>query len=290
MRLRSTPDEIDTRHARLAGDATAPSHAYPDLGETLLANGLIDADGLETVRDRQADDRSSFTDAALATGLVSAEALEDLQRRQQGGMALEPGDERIDPLVRTAFNLENGYAARVRNLRSRIVQHQGAGRQGVGSCALIGLSCATELTLLAANLATLLARMGAPTLLVDEARHNGTMRDLFALDQAEGAGGLARTSALHTLYLAPDPDGDPANLPRGPVLQRMRFWSRPGSQIVASLPVESSDSAATIAEAAIGMDAAVLVVRRHVTLIEEARHVIDALDERGVTIAGTVLV
>ncbi len=293
MRLRSIA-ATDGVAASTAAGVEAPADPHDNrIGAVLVQTGHLRPKDVEDVLDRQASGGLMFGETAVAMGLISPDVLDETLRRQRGGELFHPGDDRISPMIVTAYDLEHGYAARVRAIRSSIVRRRPDGTSAIASCVLIGVDCDEELAVLAANLGVLMVHMGTPTLLMDADRRQSRIHDLFRMSSSAGTAlvdGIGQPTPVPRLWLTPEVASEQSVPERQPLMHVASRWKRAGTQILASLPVERDDSAASIAEAVSGMGAALLIARRHVTAVDQLRRMIDAMDERSVPIVGMVMV
>ena len=75
-----------------------------------------------------------------------------------------------------------------------------------------------------------------------------------------------------------------------PLIEQRDEWNARVDQVIVAIALNEAHSAASIANALHGFDAAVIVARKNVTQVRPTRALIDVLDQHRVPIVGTVLV
>lgn len=207
----------------------------------------------------------------------------------------------IHPMLVTAYDLDSKYAQHIRTIRSKIVQSQAVGRS-VSHYALIGFDCPSELSVLAANLGVVMARLETPTLLVDAARSNAMIHELMGvpndvgvsnLDASVSLAEIAHPTVLDQLWLVPaGPQLDQGGqaFEKEALISRLERWNVSASSILISVPIDEQTNQSAVADMVSGVDGVVLFIRRHVTKIADIHVLIDLLDERDVPVIGTVIV
>lgn len=195
----------------------------------------------------------------------------------------------VDPMLVAAFSMEDPYVVAIRSIRSSIVQRYDDVSRDTRYCALIGLDCDEALSVMAANLGVVMTHMGASTLVVDTNREAPRVAGLYGVAdvaqvQPTPIGGLwvAGTGAAEGASIDP--------VERRPLIEQRDEWNIRVDQVVAVMALNRSNGAATIANAVAGFDTAVIVARKNVTRVHRTRNLIEALDQSGVTIVGTVMV
>jgi len=215
---------------------------------------------------------------------------------------LAPGDNRVDPLVTAAFSHGDVYVRKVREVRANLLKtaREGGALAGMMRLAVLSLHAGDEASILAANLATVLAQMDGPTILVDaDIEHPSLDRLLRVPNQiglAEQLAGMAlrlpvMPTAIERLWLMP---GGQAVNGAGSLVEKRSLaeaadgWNLPDANLVAYL-AERPRGGTAFGNILEKFNAVVLVVQRGVTSLGEIRRVIDDLDRHGIPIAGSVV-
>ncbi|TGX50430.1 tyrosine-protein kinase family protein [Sphingomonas gei] len=215
---------------------------------------------------------------------------------------LAAGDERVDPLVTAAFDADHPYVAKVRKVRAKLLAtaREARGAEGRLRLALLSLQGGDEASILAANLATVIAQMDGPTILVDADIERPSLDRLLRLPNriglAEQLGGMALRlpvlqAAVEQLWLMPagQAAGGTATLvEKGSLAEAAQGWNLPEANLLAYL-AERPRGGTAFGNILEKFDAVVLVTRRGVTPVSEVRRVIDDLDRHHVPIAGSVV-
>lgn len=268
------------------------------LGTVLVREGLIKQRDVSAIAQHQAATGSSFGEAAVDLGLLREDELAVALERQSEGSAADMTAARLDPQIVAAGDLNDPYVVRVRAIRSRLLrdQPQRDGRR-LSSCALIGIDCQEELAVLAANLAVVFVRMHTPTLLIDGGQQRARQQELFRLppvptEDVPALNSLvAQPSGIDNLWIASLHAGEhDTSYEREPICSRVAKWQVPGTQVIATLPLDEGSSTAMVAAAVEGLDTVVLLARRNRSRVADLRALIDSLDAQHVAISGTVLV
>lgn len=298
MRLRSS-----IRYSDHHGLDSVPSASNKKIGAILTEEGLIENSDVGAILTRQSQNAELFGEAAIGLGKISREALDYALAKQVDSAVLPQGDDSVDPALVCAFDLNDPYAAKIRQIRNKITDQLSAkGELDHRFCAIVGFDCPEETAILAANLAILIARFGTTTVAVD-ANYGAPMFDgLFRVPNRTGlstirgetpAGEVAQKSAIANLSVitaGPQPATSTAAMEREAIVAKLESWDHVQTQFVVSLFVENEQAVSSCAQSLMGFDAVVLLARKHETAIADLRQMIDLLDERKVKIAGIVIV
>lgn len=232
-----------------------------------------------------------------------AEAAGDTEAPARTGLGLlGAGDERIDPLVVAAFDADDPYVAKVRKIRAKLLAtaREARGADGKLRLAVLSLQGGDEASILAANLATVIAQMDGPTILVDADIEQPSLDRLLRLPNriglAEQLGGMALRlpvlqTAIDRLWLMPagQAGGGAATLvEKGSLAEAAEGWNLPAANLLALL-AERPRGGTAFGNILEKFDAVVIVARRGVTPVAEIRRVIDDLDRHRIPIAGSVV-
>lgn len=240
-----------------------------------------------------------FGDAAIALGLVSKDQVARAVEEQQGFSILSYDDDRVDPLVVTAFDPDDPLALAARSLRALVTAAKREDGGGVQTVALMGIDTDAETAVVAANLAVACAQTGYATLLVDADLSNPQQHALFRRPNRQGlttilsnagrADTVLQSTAIRGLSLISAGPGVPN---ASELVDRRRL-----AQGIAGLAedhnmifVDAGNALALGVSAALGLDATILLVRRDVTDPRLLSRVVDRLAEGGMTVLGTILI
>jgi Mrp family chromosome partitioning ATPase len=284
-------------------NATLQTNEDNRIGANLVREGKLTPAEVDEVLRAQAANGQLFGEIATSSGKTNDSAIASALSAQIDNRSLPAGDLRIDDQLVAAFDMNSGYVNDIRSIRSKILQHQEArATLDVRSCAVLGLDCEEEVAKLAGNLAIVMVRMGSPTLLVDAALHDPALHALFHVPNRVGFVNLrpnvdldtvmTETSIAGLALITTGPTLPDTNqvLERQPILSLLDGWDLPSSQIIASIPLGAQTSLTTVADSLAGFDCVVMAMKRDQSRIDDVRKLIDGLDEKGIAIAGAILV
>ncbi len=267
--------------------------------ERRLLGEVLDLDPAqqEAVLQRQAETGNLFGETAVELGLATHDQVRRALEQQQGFSVLSDDDDRVDPLVVTAFNPDDVLARLARNLRGILTAAVRRDGQQLRSVALIGRDAAAELPILVANLAVACAQTGVPTLLVDADLDHPHQHALFRVGNRTGLATLLASNEHRGLVQPAAIDGL-SLLTTGPVVRNAsELFDRQRLANAVELFVDDFDLVlvdagceATAVDAAMGLDAAIIVLRRNITYTRDLRLLVEQLEANGQTVLGTVLV
>lgn len=300
MRLRSTagapPQMMAGANAALR-PRVRDNHSFAKLA---VDHGFLAESDVNRVDAHARTHGIAFHEAAVELGILDTEAA-GLLEALQGGFALLPtGDQRIDPLVVTAFDPASPYAAKVRTIRAKMRAAAKGGDPSSLRLAVLSIDAGDETAILAANLAVVLAQMDGQTMLIDVDMVNPTLDRLFRVanktglaEQLMGSAALlpAAKTAIEGLWLmtAGRASGSATSLvTRGPLADTANGWGLKDISMLFHLAERKGDQT-PFGSILAGFDAVVIVARRGDTAIADMRRIIDDLDRQGVPIAGTVI-
>jgi Mrp family chromosome partitioning ATPase len=239
-------------------------------------------------------------DAAVDLGLLNADEAGILAALQGGFTLLQESDERVDPLVVTAFDPANPYAAKMRTIRAKMRAAAKDADPASLRMAVLAIDAGDEAAIMAANLAVVLAQMDGQTMLIDVDMGRPSLDRLFRVankaglaEQLMGSAALlpAAKTAIEGLWLmtAGRASGSATSLiTRGPLAETANGWGLRDTSMLFYL-AERKGEQTPYGSILAGFDAVVIVARRGDTAIADMRRIIDDLDSHGVPIAGTVI-
>ncbi len=287
MRIRSS----------LASQAGVSAKRRIDERRALGAVLALDPSQQEAVMQRQVETGHLFGEVAVELGFVTVDQVHRAIKQQQGFSVLEDGDQRLDPLVVTAFDPRDPLTSIARNLRATLTAALRPDGRPVRSVAFIGSDTDAELPVMVANLAVACAQTGAPTLLVDADLDHPHQHALFRVRNRAGVttmlAGKAQDELLQSTAI-----GGLSLLTAGPAVpnaselfdrQRLANELEVLSENFDLVLIDAGCEATAVA-AAKGLDAAIIVLRRNVSYMRNTRLLVEKLESNGQAVLGTVLV
>ena len=239
-------------------------------------------------------------DAAVDLNLLNADEAGVLAAMQGGFALLQESDQRIDPMVVTAFDPANPYAAKMRTIRAKMRAVAKDADPASLRLAVLSVEAGDEAAIMAANLAVVMAQMDGQTMLIDVDMGRPSLDRLFRIankaglaEQLMGSAALlpAAKTAIEGLWLmtAGRASGSASSLiTRGPLAETANGWGLRDTSMLFYL-AERKGEQTPYGSILAGFDAVVIVARRGDTAIADMRRIIDDLDRHGVPIAGTVI-
>lgn len=219
--------------------------------------------------------------------------------RTWSDVLLTQGDPRVHGLARAAFDPDDPLSRMARSVRGAIAAFAAQGGKGsIRSVAVMGLDASTEASILAANLAITYAQFGAQTVLVEANTAGGLQRTLL------------NTKLEHGLFEILNGDGDPRSMIEPSAIsglsivttgatrdggmmlldgERFHRRAKPLLDAFAMMVVDvgmAFNEPPTMCEA---LDAAVVVVRRDVTAVEDLRRLRVRLEEMNTPVVCSVV-
>lgn len=220
-----------------------------------------------------------------------------------GVTVLNRGDDRVSELVVAAFDLSDRYTGDMRAIRAKVLAaaDSDALTSSTRMLAIVGLEQSDEVAVLAANLGVVFAQAGTTTVVVDGGLNDPAMAALFRIAPAPGVAESlddpsfpieAQQTAVPRLSVLPAGNPDTvveSRMETRPIVDLANNWSLFGArQVIVSLPGMASRPTA-LANMVVGFDGVILVAQQGRTRMSAIRRLIDALDERGVAVFGSVI-
>ncbi len=300
MRLRSTA----SAHPHLAAGATTGlkprARDTKDFAQLAIEHGFLAETDIGRIEAHGHAAGQPFQQAAIDLGLLDPETAGIILAMQGGFPLLAAGDQRIDPLVVSAFDPADAYAAKVRTIRAKM---RAAAKDSDGAAlrlAILSIDAGDEAAILAANLAVVMAQMDGQTMLVDVDIDRPSLDRLFRVankaglaEQLLGSAALlpAARTAVDGLWLmtAGRASGSASSLvTKGPLADTAAGWGLHDTSMLFYLAQRRSEQT-PFGSILAGFDAVTIVARRGETAIADMRRVIDDLDRHNISIAGSVI-
>lgn len=299
MRLRSTA--VDIHRHRSGADRFADGVSLDSL---LVEEALLTQSDAEAIRAHGRDTGLPFEEAAVALGKLDRATLEAARARQADFPLLAPGDPRVDPRVRAAFDTTSATVARYRDLRGALSSRWHAdGPNDHHAVALVGLDESVAVAPVAANLAVVSAQLGWRTLLVDGDLHAPAQDALFRLPNHTGLsallvgshpdGAVVQPTAIERLSLiatGPVPANAGELLERQPLLGMLDGQLSRQRLVLLSLSMRSQSIAfGSIDTILSGFDGVLVVTHRHRSTLRRLQKLAALLDKNDIPVLGTVI-
>ncbi len=230
-------------------------------------------------------------EAAISLGYVSPDMA------GPGIAVLDPGDDRVDAMVTAAFDLDDPLAQSVRSLRGAITALRLAEGRPVRTLAILSVEAATEATIIAANLGVVFAQARYQTLLVDTNLRSPSLHALFRTANDSGVSSLLADDidgrslpqstalpALSVLGSGPSIVNAPELFERHVLARKLVIFEDSAEMVIVDAG-QAETNAPVIVD---GLDAAVIVVRQHVSSLGSVQQLISAIEERGTKVCGTI--
>lgn len=300
MRLRSSagaPAQLNPGGTAALRPRARDSHNFARLA---VEHGFLAESEVHRVEAHARSQGLALHDAAVDLNLLNADEAGVLAAMQGGFALLQESDERIDPMVVTAFDPANPYAAKMRTIRAKMRAAARDADPASLRLAVLSVEAGDEAAIMAANLAVVMAQMDGQTMLIDVDMGRPSLDRLFRVankaglaEQLMGSAALlpAAKTAIEGLWLmtAGRASGSASSLiTRGPLAETANGWGLRDTSMLFYL-AERRGEQTPYGSILAGFDAVAIVARRGDTAIADMRRIIDDLDSHGVPIAGTVI-
>jgi chain length determinant protein tyrosine kinase EpsG len=269
-----------------------------NIGSLLLEAGKLKAQDLELIEDFRKRQGLEFGEAAVKLGLVAKTDVLQILAQQFDYPYLQVGESRLSKTLVAAYQPFSQQAEILRGLRSQLMLRWF--NQGHKQLALVGASSNVGCSFLAANLAIGFSQLGMRTLLIDGNLRNPGQHQLFGLTQHQGlADFLAGRAEMETISEIPSfpnlsvlPAGtvppNPQELLGQPAFKALIgdlaknfnviLVDTPNGMLYADTQIIAAHTSA-----------ALLVMRRHHSRMDDARKMQIQLADAKAHIVGTVL-
>jgi protein-tyrosine kinase len=210
---------------------------------------------------------------------------------------LSPDDRRVHPAVTAAFESSSELAQSLRALRGMIMASRLEGRP-IKTLSVLSIDAQAEGSIVAANLAVVCAQAGYSTLLVDANVEEPGVHGLFLtanrggliemLETSRDERKLPQVTAIPTLSVLPAGRQAPNALE---LLERRKL-SRALLPLHDMFDLIVIDASRTSLEASVvtdELDAALVVVRQHVSPIGTLQQLVGAVESRGTKVLGAIV-
>lgn len=211
---------------------------------------------------------------------------------------LRHDDERVSPLARAAYHPDDPISQMARSLRGSITALSTSRGTPVRSVAVLGLQSGLEASIIAANLAITYAQLQTPTILVDANFEESRQRELLKTGGEQGLAEALEGEVEARSLIAPSAVRGLSVLAAGrqasdtPILLDGERFHRRAMPLLDMFSMMIVDVGARVCDPprlCEAIDAAILVVRRNVTPMEDVRYIVDQLHEMNTVVIGTVV-
>ncbi len=272
------------------------------MGALLEQGGYLSAQQVTAVLAAQKQNYANFGETAVRLGYIDQAALDKVLAQQFGLPTQRRSGSTLHPSLTIAQGVKDQTSEHIRSIRAKLAMQKQPGDASGAPLAFAVCSAdrAAGRSFFAASLAIAFAQSGVRTLLVDADLRQPTQHLLFGIENRVGLTSyLSGRQAEAPLFEIIDMDGL-AVVPAGPMAPNPKeLLSRPalaklcagsdwdaGCVILDSPALAVADDAVLIATAC---GAALALLRRHHTSMEQAEILKNALPERHVDLLGLVL-
>lgn len=268
------------------------------LGESLMRDGLLEADDIERILALQERKGLRFGEAALKLRLIKPKELERALAAQFRHPCIEIGDSNLSRELTALYKPASQQIELLRQQRSVLMQYWFATHPAL---AIVSPGYGEGRSYYAANLALLFAQLGRQTLLIDGDMRSPRQHELFGMEnriglsqvlagRARASQAAQRVAAISTLALL-SAGSVPPNplelLDRGVMPAVLKELSRQFSVIVVDTPAGNRyGDARVLANCCRGV---LMMLRRHRTRLRDAKRLAALLLRTEVKLVGTVL-
>lgn len=277
-----------------------PMNTRGTIGDILVARGKLQPIDIPRIIERQQAQREPFGAAAVALKLVSQADVDAALAAQFGFDYLQPGDNSVSPEVVLAYQPNAAVAEEMRALRSQLLLRGFGTPDGRKVLSIVSAQPRDGRSFIAANLAVAFAQQGQRTLLVDADFRTPRQDKLFRTPHSAGlAGILSGRVGIEVVSLVPalprlsvlTAGGQPPNpqeLVSKPALAEL--LSNAGQHydvVLVDTPAAARASDVEVIAARSG--AALMVARKHKSLLRDTAALAQQLQQSGVALVGSVL-
>ena len=273
------------------------------MGDILVATGRLQAADLARILERQQQDGVAFGDAAIALKLLTREDIDFALSQQFDYAYLQEGQSPLSSQLVAAYKPFSRVGENLRAVRSQLMLRWFNSQPDQKTIAVVSAGQGDGRSFIAANLAIVFSQQGQRTLLIDgdmRAKPESSQYALFKLQRGAGLSGiLAGRATLEAAQAVPGLPGlkvlPAGSLPPNPqeLLGRVAFAqvlfaaSQEFDVILIDTPggIDYSDGEIIAARAG----AALMVARRHTSLVAGTRAMGRRLQDGGVALVGSVL-
>ncbi len=277
-----------------------PMNTRGTIGDILVSRGKLQPIDIPRIIERQQAKREPFGAAAVALKLVSQADVDAALASQFGFDYLQPGDNSVSPEVVLAYQPHAAVAEEMRALRSQLLLRGFGTPEGRKVLSIVSAQPRDGRSFIAANLAVAFAQQGQRTLLVDADFRSPRQDKLFHTPHNAGlAGILSARVGIEVVSIVPalprlsvlSAGGQPPNpqeLVSKPALaELLTTASQHYDVVLVDTPAATRASDVEVIAARSG--AALMVARKHKSLLRDTTALAQQLQQSGVALVGSVL-
>ena len=274
------------------------------IGDILVASGRLRPTDLHRILDRQTKNNTPFGEAAVALNLLTKDDIDQALSQQFHYAYLSPSDTRLSPELVAAYQPFGVAGESLRAVRSQLVLRWFNGDPARKVLTVVSAAAGEGRSFVAANLAIVFAQQGQRTLLIDadlRATPERGQHSLFKLERGHGlsavlAGRASLSESMQSVPSLPSLVVLPAGaVPPNPqeLLGQASFGKLLHSAaqqfdvILIDTPAGSAFADAELIASRAG--AALIVARKHLTLLQQTSQLSKRLQDGGVALIGSVL-
>jgi protein-tyrosine kinase len=286
----------------IAEQARRFTRGTPDgrrIGQLLLQDGKLTERSIKVVALEQKRQGMRFGDAAVRLGLISELDVQRALSRQLEYPCVRSGESALSSALIAAYEPSSPQAEALRALRTQLMLHWF--RDGNCALAVVAARSGTGSSILSANLAILMAQIGARTLLIDANLRKPRQHELFGMKPDIGlASVLAGRGAVSEALVTASPFDNLLVLCAGAAVPNPQELLGRGTfanlietapanfdAVIVDVPPLKDYADAQMVAARAG--SCLIVARRHHTRVSDVMEARAKLAPTGATVLGAVL-
>lgn len=265
---------------------------------SLIETGLLSTEHLDRVNDYCKRTGASFADAVVDLGLISPEETSRAMIAHAPSSLIDPETSGVSRALVAAYDPADQLVVKLRALRSVLFNADDLGRGPARILVLAGAGT-DDTTGVAANLAVLVAQLGARGLLVDANFAAPAQHALFGIETNTGVTSLLVGQAQSGAVVQETPIANLDLLAAGPevvalselvervsLIALLRTLPRQYAFVIVDVGEQPAEMIAALAR---GSDGVVMVVERDHTPLSALQSLLGALERNDVSVIGSVL-
>ena len=290
------PQDSEAENTRsLVPDSRRPDRS---IGALLIDAGRLTAEDAARVVQAQKRWGLRFGEAAIKLGLITQEDIRFALSRQFDFPYLHPGGGQFSDEIVAAYRPFGKQAESVRALRSQLLLRWLGDEPERRCVALVSAGRGEGRTRLAANLAVVFSQLGERTLLIDGDLRNPRVHALFNLSNTRGLSSaladrgeptihrIASLLSLNVLTSGPIPPNPQELLSRANFVRLLDEQRDKFDVVILDSPASDQSADAYLLASRAG--AAVVLARRHKTMVPKLQQLADRLAAARATVIGAV--
>ncbi|HET7832229.1 MAG TPA: chain length determinant protein tyrosine kinase EpsG [Gallionella sp.] len=270
------------------------------IGSILLDAGKLSTDKVTQVLEQQKNSGLSFGETAIQLGMVAREDVQHALAQQYDYAYLPKNNSAVSPDLLAAYAPFSDTVEALRATRTQLMQKRFTGPSDKKSLAIVSPATGEGKSFIAANLAIVFSHLGKRTLLIDANMRTPSQHRLFKLTNSAGLSSIlagrsntqvlqhvASIANLSVLTAGPTPPNPQELISRPAFGHLLDSVAAKFEVILIDTPSSSEFADANILSAAAG--AAVTVVRKNHTRVEQLHQHLGAINSAGAETMGLIL-